>query len=139
MQAALPAFLVARVVWRGQSRLGKNGFDGVVPMRGQAFSRWTQAVLGALGINKLWPYTSEWFESDAVDAQCAQDGLCPAAESLASHWHNTVTTVLAKATLAAPDYAGHQKGGKRGLHTEHLSHLLAPMQVLQRTHPGAVW
>jgi 1,2-phenylacetyl-CoA epoxidase catalytic subunit len=25
------------------------------------------------------------------------------------------------------------------LHTEHLSHLLAPMQVLQRTHPGAQW
>ena len=90
-------------------------------------------------IDKLWPYAHEWFESDAVDAQCAFEGLCPAANSLAAHWHGTVKAVLAKATLVMPDYAGHQKGGKRGLHTEHLSHLLASMQVLQRNQPGAQW
>ena len=90
-------------------------------------------------VNKLWPYTQEWFESDAVDAECAQAGLCPEASSMAEHWRATVKAVLAKATLTMPDGAGHQQGGKRGLHTEHLSHLLAPMQVLQRTHPGAVW
>jgi len=32
-----------------------------------------------------------------------------------------------------------QQGGKRGLHTEHLGHLLAKMQVLQRSYPGAHW
>ena len=90
-------------------------------------------------IDKLWPYAHEWFESDAVDAQCASESLCPPASSLADSWHANVKAVLARATLTMPDYAGHQKGGKRGLHTEHLSHLLAPMQVLQRTHPGAQW
>ena len=50
-----------------------------------------------------------------------------------------IEAVLARATLNMPDYAGHQKGGKLGLHTEHLSHMLAPMQVLQRTHLGAQW
>ena len=90
-------------------------------------------------VNKLWPYTQEWFESDAVDAQCAQAELCPAASSLAAHWRATVGAVLSKATLTMPTGVGHQQGGKRGLHSEHLSHLLAPMQVLQRTHPGAVW
>jgi ring-1,2-phenylacetyl-CoA epoxidase subunit PaaC len=90
-------------------------------------------------INKLWPYAHEWFESDAVDAQCAGEGWCPEASSLEDHWHSSVKAVLAKATLTMPDFAGHQKGGKRGLHTEHLSHLLAPMQVLQRTHVGALW
>jgi ring-1,2-phenylacetyl-CoA epoxidase subunit PaaC len=74
-----------------------------------------------------------------VDAQCAGEGWCPKASSLEEHWHSSVKAVLAKATLAMPDFAGHQKGGKRGLHTEHLSHLLAPMQVLQRTHVGALW
>ena len=29
--------------------------------------------------------------------------------------------------------------GKRGDHGEHLGHLLAPMQHLQRTCPGASW
>jgi ring-1,2-phenylacetyl-CoA epoxidase subunit PaaC len=32
-----------------------------------------------------------------------------------------------------------RKGGKRGVHSEHLSRLLGEMQVLQRTHPGASW
>ena len=90
-------------------------------------------------VNKLWPFAHEWFESDAVDAQCARDGLCPAAPSLAEPWQASVKAVLSRATLAMPDEAGHQKGGKRGLHSEHLSHMLAPMQVLQRTHPGAQW
>lgn len=90
-------------------------------------------------IDKLWPYAHEWFESDPTDTQCAHDGLCPEASSLAEQWHATVGAVLARATLAMPHEAGYQKGGKRGLHTEHLSHLLAPMQVLQRTHMGAQW
>ena len=102
---------------------------------GTALSR--ERMQGA--INKLWPYAHEWFESDAIDAQCAAEGLCPAASSLTDHWHRTAQAVLAKATLTMPDYAGHQKGGKRGLHSEHLSHMLALMQVLQRTHPGAQW
>ena len=90
-------------------------------------------------VNKLWPYAHEWFESDAVDAQSALEGLCPAAPMLVDHWQASVKAVLERATLTMPDYTGHQKGGKRGLHTEHLSHLLAPMQVLQRTHVGAQW
>ena len=102
---------------------------------GTALSR--ERMQGA--IDKLWPYAHEWFASDDIDAQCAAVGLCPAASSLADHWHHAVKTVLTRATLAMPDYTGHQKGGKRGLHTEHLSHMLAPMQVLQRTHPGAQW
>ena len=90
-------------------------------------------------IDKLWPYANEWFEADAVDVQCVAEGLCPSAPSLCAHWQSTVKTVLERATLSMPDFAGHQKGGKCGLHTEHLSHLLAPMQVLQRTHVGAKW
>ena len=90
-------------------------------------------------IDKLWPYAHEWFESDAVDEQCVRDGLCPAASSLAEPWHNRVKALLARATLTMPEYVGHQKGGKCGQHTEHLSHLLAPMQVLQRNQPAAQW
>ena len=90
-------------------------------------------------IARLWPYAHEWFESDAVGVQCAAERLCPAAPSLADGWKSSVASVLTRATLTMPDHSGHQKGGKRGLHTEHLSQLLAPMQVLQRLHPGAQW
>ena len=102
---------------------------------GTAVSR--ERMQGA--VDKLWPYAQEWFESDAVDLKCTEDGLCPAASGLQDRWHSTVKAVLERATLTMPGFSGHQKGGKRGLHTEHLSHLLAPMQVLQRTHVGAQW
>jgi ring-1,2-phenylacetyl-CoA epoxidase subunit PaaC len=90
-------------------------------------------------LNKLWPYTNEWFEADAVDTQCAANGLAPAAQSLSAPWQRTVQPVLERATLAMPAYSGHQRGGKQGLHSEHLGHLLAPLQFMQRTYPGAQW
>lgn len=90
-------------------------------------------------VNKLWPYTNEWFESDAVDAQCAADGVAPAAASLAAPWHASVEAVLGRATLDVPTFTGHQRGGKQGVHSEHLGHLLVPLQFMQRSYPGAQW
>jgi ring-1,2-phenylacetyl-CoA epoxidase subunit PaaC len=90
-------------------------------------------------VDLLWPYTNEWFESDEVDALCAAQGLSPAAPDLSAAWHATVKDVLTRATLQTPDYTGHQSGGRQGRHSEHLGHLLSPMQVLQRTYPGAQW
>jgi ring-1,2-phenylacetyl-CoA epoxidase subunit PaaC len=90
-------------------------------------------------LNKLWPFTNEWFEADAVDTQSAANGLAPAAQSLSVPWQRTVQPVLERATLAMPAYTGHQRGGKQGLHSEHLGHLLAPLQFMQRTYPGAQW
>ncbi len=120
-----------------ESRYHVERSAGLVVALGDGTALSRERMQGA--IDKLWPYAQEWFESDDIDAHCAAVGLCPAASSLAEPWHHAVKTVLTRATLAMPDYTGHQKGGKRGLHTEHLSHMLAPMQVLQRTHPGAQW
>jgi ring-1,2-phenylacetyl-CoA epoxidase subunit PaaC len=36
-------------------------------------------------------------------------------------------------------HGGGGRGGKQGVHTEHLGHLLCEMQHLQRAHPGARW
>ena len=38
-----------------------------------------------------------------------------------------------------PESGFAHKGGKRGIHTEHLGHILAEMQFLQRAYPGASW
>ena len=90
-------------------------------------------------VDKLWPYTGECFQSDAVDAQCAADGVAPAASSLAAPWHASIEAVLGRATLDMPAYTGHQRGGRQGVHSEHLGHLLTSLQFLQRTYPGAQW
>jgi len=47
--------------------------------------------------------------------------------------------VLAEATLAVPEGSYQHKGGKRGIHTEHLGYILADMQFLQRAYPNSVW
>jgi ring-1,2-phenylacetyl-CoA epoxidase subunit PaaC len=90
-------------------------------------------------VNQLWPYTNEWFESDTVDALCAEQGMAPAAPSLEAPWRATVQAVLDRATLAMPAYTGHQRGGKQGTHSEHLGHLLTSLQFVQRAYPGAQW
>jgi ring-1,2-phenylacetyl-CoA epoxidase subunit PaaC len=83
------------------------------------------------GVDEIWPYADELFTTwpDApVD---------PA--TLRSEFDDTVTAVLADATLAVPEVAWTPAGGRDGVHTEHLSYLLAEMQVLHRAHPGARW
>ena len=44
-----------------------------------------------------------------------------------------------RGTLVRPSDGWMQSGGRDGRHTEHLGHLLAEMQFLQRTYPGATW
>ena len=38
-----------------------------------------------------------------------------------------------------PEVTPRLGGGRRGLHTEDLGYLLAEMQHLARSHPGATW
>ena len=55
-------------------------------------------------------------------------------------WQQKIHAVLSEATLAVPDMQMlMQSGGKQGIHTEHLGYILAEMQYLQRTYPGAEW
>jgi ring-1,2-phenylacetyl-CoA epoxidase subunit PaaC len=90
-------------------------------------------------IDDLWMYTGEMFTPDATEIALIDAGIAADARALAAPWRERVDAVLAEATLAAPPDTFMQQGGKRGAHTEHLGHLLAEMQVLQRAHPGARW
>jgi len=90
-------------------------------------------------VDFLWPYTGEMFIADAVDEDLAASGLAPQPESLRDAWREHVTHTLADATLKAPEKSYAQKGGRRGVHSEHLGFVLAEMQFLQRAYPGARW
>jgi ring-1,2-phenylacetyl-CoA epoxidase subunit PaaC len=54
-------------------------------------------------------------------------------------WSSHIDGILAEATLNRPADRPHSWHGKRGEHSEHLGYLLAEMQYLQRTYPGARW
>ena len=88
----------------------------------------------------LWPYTSEMFEADAAERALIEAGVAVDPATLRGTWLATVREVLEQATLSMPaPEAWMQSGGRSGRHSEHLGHLLAEMQHLQRTYPGAVW
>lgn len=90
-------------------------------------------------LDELWPFTGEMFMSDALDAELVEAGIVPAPESLKAGWDEIVAETLAEGTLKKPADGYMHKGGRRGMHTEHLGFILSEMQFLQRAYPGATW
>jgi ring-1,2-phenylacetyl-CoA epoxidase subunit PaaC len=90
-------------------------------------------------LERLWPYTVELFEADALDREMAEQGIAPPLDEVRGAWNRHIDEVLAEATLERPADRPFTWFGKRGEHSEHLGYLLAEMQHLQRTHPGARW
>jgi ring-1,2-phenylacetyl-CoA epoxidase subunit PaaC len=77
--------------------------------------------------------------ADDVDRAVAAAGILPDVAALREPWLAEVDEVLERATLARPADGWRPEGGRRGLHSEHLSYVLAEMQVLPRTFPEATW
>ncbi|MEV8524643.1 MULTISPECIES: 1,2-phenylacetyl-CoA epoxidase subunit PaaC [unclassified Streptomyces] len=83
----------------------------------------------------LWRFTGEMFQPiPGLDLNWA---------SLEASWEQSVTSILGRATLTVPE--GPRSGawtagaGRQGLHTESFGRMLAEMQHLHRSHPGASW
>jgi len=86
-------------------------------------------------LDELWPFAGEMFDPAGYEREFGI-GLQPIRDS----WINKVSAVFEEATLPAPaQERWFQSGGKTGIHTEHLGYILAEMQALQRTYPGATW
>jgi ring-1,2-phenylacetyl-CoA epoxidase subunit PaaC len=90
-------------------------------------------------VDALWPFTGEMFEADATERELVAAGVAVDPAPLRAVWDETLRSVLVRAGLAQPSGTWMQTGGRSGRHTEHLGHLLAEMQHLARTYPGAVW
>ncbi|MFE6664138.1 1,2-phenylacetyl-CoA epoxidase subunit PaaC [Streptomyces sp. NPDC057697] len=86
-------------------------------------------------VDALWRFTGELFEPvEGVEADW---------QSLRADWLETVSAVLERATLTPP--TGPSAGawtagaGRQGIHTEPFGRMIAEMQHLHRSHPGASW
>ena len=90
-------------------------------------------------IDDLWMYTGEMFIADAIELPLIDAGIAADVRAIEGPWREHVEEILCAGTLTVPGDAFMQQGGKRGVHTEHLGHLLSEMQVLPRSHPGAHW
>ncbi|MFI6941480.1 1,2-phenylacetyl-CoA epoxidase subunit PaaC [Streptomyces sp. NPDC050418] len=87
------------------------------------------------GLDALWRFTGEMFRP--------VEGLDVDGPELEARWLASVTAVIERATLTVPE--GPRSGawaagaGREGLHTEPFGRMLAEMQHLHRSHPGATW
>jgi len=90
-------------------------------------------------LESLWRFTGELTIPDEVDVASAASGFGVDSASLSAGWHRRIAEVLREATLTAPSDPYQATGGRRGRHTEHLGHLLAEMQFMQRAYPGMEW
>lgn len=90
-------------------------------------------------INDLWTYTDELFHQTEADMAMVASGIGVDVTKLKVAFHEKVTSVLTDATLEIPEMRYFQKGGKQGVHSEHMGYLLADLQYMQRTFPNMNW
>jgi ring-1,2-phenylacetyl-CoA epoxidase subunit PaaC len=93
----------------------------------------------AEGLDWCWRFIPELFEVDE-DLQSLMDtGVASDPRQFEDEYRSAVAAVLAEAKLQGPADQRPILGGRSGHHSEHLGHILAPMQYLQRTYPDAKW
>ena len=90
-------------------------------------------------INDLWTYTDELFHQTESDKAMVEAGVGVDVTKLKEAYYNEVNSVLEESTLTIPESKYFQKGGKEGVHTEHLGYLLSDLQYMQRTYPNMEW
>ena len=92
-----------------------------------------------LAIDNLWMFTEELFEMNENDIQMEQQKVGVDCSALKPQWDIIINDVLSEARVNRPEDVHMTTGGRQGLHTEHLGHLLSDMQYLQRAYPDATW
>jgi len=90
-------------------------------------------------LDGLWRFSAELFESDAVDAAAAANGLGPRWDSLREPWLAEMRELFDEAKLPMPADSAFRSTGKAGVHTEHMGYILADLQYLQRAYPAGAW
>jgi len=90
-------------------------------------------------LDELWRYTGELFMTDDVEQSLVAQRLAVDSSTLMAPWRRDVAELVDRATLRLPADGYMQHGGRAGVHTEHLGHMLAEMQVVTRAFPGAKW
>jgi ring-1,2-phenylacetyl-CoA epoxidase subunit PaaC len=90
-------------------------------------------------LNDTWMFVDDLFLTMPADNVLLEKGIIPDMSSIRTAWNKTIEKVLDEATLKKPADSFMMKGGRNGKHSEYLGYILAEMQFLQRTYPGARW
>ena len=90
-------------------------------------------------IDDLWTFTDELFHQTDADIEMVNEGIGVDITKLKGIYFKKIGKILEQATLKTPESKYFQKGGKLGIHSEHMGYLLADMQYMQRSFPNMSW
>jgi ring-1,2-phenylacetyl-CoA epoxidase subunit PaaC len=90
-------------------------------------------------MNELWRFTAEMFEMNDVDVILINEAIAADLNKIKPKWEIKVKEIAERARLKIPENTFMQRGSRDARHTEHLGHILAEMQSLPRSLPGATW
>ena len=90
-------------------------------------------------VNDLWAFTDEFFHQTDADKAMVSEKTGVDVTQLKIPFYKKISEILEEATLQTPDLIYFQKGGKQGIHSEHMGFLLADLQFMQRTYPNMTW
>ncbi|MGX7824190.1 1,2-phenylacetyl-CoA epoxidase subunit PaaC [Actinokineospora sp. 24-640] len=133
------------------SAVAAKGVKEVAYHRDHA-AQWTLRLAGGTefsrarmidGLAQVWPYVEELFTAHPVETRLAAAGLAVEPAELRAEVDAVLGTVFAAASLDRPEQAPLAtvagRAGRDGVHTEAMGYLLAEMQHVHRSLPGAVW
>lgn len=90
-------------------------------------------------LEELKDFVGEMFLMEAWETSLVADGIAIDRETLKADWNQYVQGFLGESDVEFGDAQLQIRGGRNGIHTEHLGHMLSEMQYLQRTYPGMEW
>lgn len=91
------------------------------------------------GLDWLARFVPDLFAWNGDVLALSDAGVFPHPDTIRQSFGRIVSATLAEATVTEPEVSWPTTGGRLGRHSEHLSPLLAVMQVLPRAHPEAAW
>jgi len=93
-----------------------------------------QAALDALMV-----FTNEFFNESPIEKEMESFGIGANLATIKSEFDANVRETLMGINLEIRETNWHQKGGKKGIHTEHMGYILADLQYMQRAYPNMQW
>jgi ring-1,2-phenylacetyl-CoA epoxidase subunit PaaC len=92
-----------------------------------------------VALDAVAPYVLELFDDDPVAESVAAQGIGVRPSDLRPAVERKLDAILAEADLTRPETTWRARGGRLGVHSGAMGHLLAELQHLARSHPGATW
>ena len=90
-------------------------------------------------VDYLYPYIGELTEESDIEKEMKEKGIGADLPALRGPYFAKIKSILEEATLNVPELIWSHSGGKKGVHSEHLGHILSELQYMQRAYPNMQW